>query len=82
MTQDAYFETARRLLADAMERPVQDVDDNASLETTAAWDSLCHVRLIMGLEDHLGGPLPARQALLAVDLTAIAKLLRQAEEGR
>ena len=82
MTQDIYLETARHLLAEAMERPVEDVDMDVSLEKTAAWDSLAHVRLMMGLEERLGRPLPAREALGAVDLRSIAELLRRADETK
>lgn len=49
---------AKILLAKATERTPEEVPGDAAVDTWDAWDSLSHMRLILGMESHLGRELP------------------------
>lgn len=66
---------ARMLVAEAIERPLADVPDDASIATLPAWDSLAHVRLIIAVEAALGAPLLTDEMLSIDSAIAIARLL-------
>ena len=48
---------ARTLLATALNVDETDVDGTTMIGVTQQWDSLAHMRLILALEDALGGEL-------------------------
>jgi acyl carrier protein len=45
---------ARRLVATALECPLDAVTDDASVDNLAAWDSIAHVRLLLAIEAETG----------------------------
>jgi acyl carrier protein len=57
---------AARLLAGALQIDPSAVDNTTALGVTPQWDSLAHLRLILSLEDELGGRLTP-QAIVAIN---------------
>lgn len=47
-------ENLRRVIADALDIPVEQVTEATSVENEEAWDSLRHMIIIFGLEDAFG----------------------------
>ena len=43
----------REVMADVLNVPIGTIDDDASSETIASWDSLRHIQLILALEEQL-----------------------------
>ena len=66
---------ARALLAEAIGIATAEVPADASMFTFDAWDSLAHMRLVLGLETELGAPLDAEQIVNLATLDDIAALL-------
>lgn len=66
---------ARRLVADALERPIDHVPANGTIETVPGWDSLGHVRIILSLEAQLGRPIGASEVVGLTSVEAIDRLL-------
>ncbi len=75
MSDDAIL-MARRLIADATERPLTDIPENASIATLPAWDSLAHVRLIIAIEAALGAPLQTDEMLSIDSVEAVSNLIQ------
>ena len=69
------IELARTLLAQATERTPEEVPEDASVMTWDAWDSLSHMRLILGMESHLGRELPPEAVVEIASLSEITKYL-------
>lgn len=67
--------TAKTLLAEATQRSPEEVPDSASVDTWDAWDSLSHMRLIMGMEQHLGRELPPEAVVDIASLDDVVKYL-------
>ncbi len=76
MSDDAIL-MARRLIAEATERPLADIPEDASIATLPAWDSLAHVRLIIAIEAALGAPLQTDEMLSIDSVEAVARSMRQ-----
>ncbi len=51
---DRDIEAARSLVARALERPLETIPCDGSLETIPAWDSLGHVRILLEIEAETG----------------------------
>jgi acyl carrier protein len=62
---------ARKLVADALDQPIEDVPEDARVGSIRAWDSLGHVRVIMAIESRLGRPM---QALDVAGLRSVADI--------
>jgi acyl carrier protein len=61
----------RKLVADALELPVDQVPDDASSETLEAWDSLKHLDIIMAVESATNISFPTSEI---VGLTSLDQL--------
>jgi acyl carrier protein len=72
-------ETARQLLAAALQVEASQVDLKAGIGRTERWDSLAHMRLIMLLEEHLGSALETEAMLAIESLSDVAKILGSAD---
>ncbi len=59
-------EKARRLVADSLERDLEEVPPDGTLETVPGWDSLGHLRIILAVEEALG------RSLQGAEIAAIA----------
>lgn len=69
---------ALKVIANALELQLQDVPENASIDSFAPWDSLGHMRIIAHLEEVLVRPLEIEEVLSVVDIESISVLI----EGR
>jgi acyl carrier protein len=54
-------QTARSLLAEALNCPPDALPDTPDVDNTERWDSLAHVRVILALEAAIGRPLAPRE---------------------
>jgi len=63
----------RRILADVLKRPVDEVPADATRDTLAGWDSMAHVNLVLALEQHFDVQfLPEEMMeMLSVELVAM-----------
>lgn len=68
-------EEARRLVADALERPIEEIGSIGTLEDVPGWDSLGHMRIVLGLEDKLNRPLGAPEIVSIRSIADISALL-------
>ena len=66
---------ARQLLAAAFEVAADQVPQDAALDSYDRWDSLGHVQILLRIEQTLGRPLEAEEALAVVDLASVQSLL-------
>lgn len=48
------LQIAKELLAEAAQREVDEVPDDATINDWEGWNSLAHMRLIMAMEEKLG----------------------------
>ncbi len=78
MTDDLHVESARDLVAEAMERPVDTVPADGGMDTLPAWDSLAHVRIILAIEDRTGRPLDTETITGLRSVADVAMALRRA----
>ena len=66
---------ARLLLAEAVNCEAAALPDDARIGGFAAWDSLAHLRLVLGIEQKIGRQLDADEAIRIESLQDIAALL-------
>ena len=45
------FEQVREIVATTLKMPPAEITEDTSMETLAAWDSLAHINIMMGLEE-------------------------------
>jgi acyl carrier protein len=68
-------EQAKILLAEAVSREVAAIPDDVRIGGFDAWDSLAHLRLVLGIEQRIGRQLDADEAIRIESLQDIAALL-------
>ena len=68
---------ARALLAQALEVGADSLPDDTSMNSSEAWDSLAHIRVIAAIENHLGGELDTLEILEIEQLSDIAAILER-----
>lgn len=71
----AHLETARQILAEALELEASAVSASARLGDPEAWDSLAHLRLILAIEAKLGCELGPDQIIAIESLDDVAAVL-------
>jgi len=69
------LEAAKALLADASQRQVGEIPDDASVSNFDGWDSLSHMRLIMAMEEKRGKELPPEAVVDIATLEDVARYL-------
>lgn len=69
------MDIARSLLATAVNQPVENVSDDAAISAQEGWDSLAHIRLIAGIEKHLGREMTTEEVVTINSLASIAKVV-------
>jgi len=67
--------TARLLLAEALGCPAEDVPLDGAIGTWPLWDSLAHIKVVLGVEERLGRTLSTDEVLQIVSVAAIDALL-------
>ena len=68
---------ARGLLGQALEVGADSLPDDASMNSTEAWDSLAHIRVIAAIETHLGSELDTMEILEIEQISDIAVILER-----
>ena len=68
---------ARGLLAQALEVSADSLSDDTSMNSSEAWDSLAHIRVIAAIENHLGDELDTMEILEIEQLSDIAAILER-----
>ena len=67
--------TARAILANALQVDIGEVDHHSAIGVTERWDSLAHLRLILGVEEHLNRSLTSEEMLAIESLADIEAIL-------
>lgn len=74
------IDEARRLVAHALERPVEEIGQDSALGM-AGWDSLGHMRIILSLETRLSRTLAPQEIIGVKSISDISGLI-SAQNGR
>ena len=69
------LETARALVATALDLPPEHVAADAGMLTLDAWDSLAHLRIVLALEQHIGRALEGEEITRIEGVADVAALL-------
>ena len=65
----------KTVLADILELPVDQIGDDAGVETLAEWDSLAHLQVMLAVEHHFGLHLPTEAMAQLTSLESIEAVL-------
>lgn len=71
------IETARTLIAGALDVGIDDVPEGGDIFNLAAWDSIGHVRIILAVETLVGRPLTPSDVLPLTNVAAVATFIGQ-----
>ncbi len=63
--------TLEEVVARVLREPLERIDDATGRETLRSWNSLCHVELILAIEDAFGVTFARREV---AQMTTVAKL--------
>lgn len=69
------MDTARQILATALDRQPEQISDNSAIGGQEGWDSLAHIRLITAIEAHLGREMTTDEVIRINSLTSIAGVI-------
>ena len=69
------IDQARRLVASALEKSVEEVAADGALGAVPGWDSLGHLRIVLSLETMLGRTLGPQEILHVESVEDVAALL-------
>jgi len=78
MSDDIHMQTARQLLASALQQDASQIEPDAAIGKTERWDSLAHMRLVMALEEHVARPLDTDTMLAIESLSDVCEFLKSA----
>lgn len=65
-----------KLIATALKLPATDIGPGTAMKTTAAWDSLAHMELVLGIEAHYQIMLEADEITAMTSVATIIERLR------
>lgn len=66
------------IMAEAMGLSVDDIAADTAIHNTPQWDSLAHMRMILGMEEVLGRPLSPDDIVSIASAKDVAKILKAA----
>ena len=69
-------ERVRTIISQVMDVPLDQVGEDASTDTLAAWDSVRHMNLVLALEEEFGVEFTPDQTTVIVSCRAIVDVLR------
>jgi acyl carrier protein len=69
------MEQARKLVASALEKAVEEVAIDGAMGEVAGWDSLGHMQIVLKLESALGRTLSPEEILRLTSVADVAALL-------
>ena len=70
---------AKNLLAEIFNKSIDEIKDDASIDSIEDWDSLAHIQVMTGLEKILGRPLGVDELIAAVNLKGIEMVIDTAK---
>ena len=73
---------ARKLLADALSMPEQDMPADIRIGSVDQWDSLAHARILLALEEKIGKPLAAAEAATVESVSEVEAILAKYAKDR
>ena len=66
----------RRILAETLGVPEEEIGDAASVENMERWDSVAHLNFVLSIEQAFGVSLSIEDAVAMTDLAGARRLLR------
>ena len=72
---------ARKIIADALEIDLKQVEPTASIEVMLEWDSLRHISVVTCLQQVLGRELEIEEILGATSIEGIDQILKASERS-
>jgi len=75
MSIEESLQRAKQMLAEAADRPLAEVPDNAAIGNWDGWDSLSHMRLVLALEEQLNIELSPEELVELDSLEQVAELV-------
>lgn len=72
---DSGITEARNLVAKALERSVDEIGEDSSMENLEAWDSLGHMKIILEIEQTLGKELKTAEILSVETVRDVDRLI-------
>lgn len=72
---DNSIAAARKLVAEALARSLDEIPPDGSIETVEAWDSLGHVRVLLAIESAIGNQLPSDVIAQLTRVSDVAEIL-------
>jgi acyl carrier protein len=70
------------VIATVLEIEPTDIDDNSSMDTIEAWDSIKHMDLILSLEEEFGVSVPDEEAGDLTSYALIKLVMKELLEGQ
>lgn len=71
------LDEARMIVARALEQPFEDITPDDALDTAPGWDSLGHMRIVLGLEAKLVRMLDTHEIVEIKSVSDIVALLQR-----
>ena len=75
-----FHDSARQIVANAINIPSASLDNDAGIETLQAWDSIAHINIILALEEFLGRQMEPEIIIRITSLQSIATILENQEK--
>ena len=69
----------QKIVSDALNLPLDMIDEGLTIENCENWDSLSHVRLIIAIESEIGRPLRADEIVGIAAVSDVQKILLSSE---
>lgn len=76
------MENARRIVAEATRTPLEQLSDEAGIDTLQGWDSIAHVNIILAVEQVSGKQLTPEAIVSIVSVRTIADILGTESEPK
>jgi acyl carrier protein len=78
---DRYRDEVRRLIAEVLHVPIEQVHDGLSFGDLPEWDSLGHMDLLMTLEERYGMPLAEELIARLISIEAICREIAERQHA-
>ena len=72
----------RRLAADILKRPIDEVPVASTRETVPGWDSMAHLNLVLAVEQHFDVQFLPEEMLQMLTIELVAMLVDEKLNGR
>lgn len=72
----------KSVIATVLEIEATDIDENSSMDTIEAWDSIKHMDLILSLEEEFGVSVPDEEAGDLTSYALIKLVMKELLEGQ